>query len=351
MKGAAILMVLAIVLVAGTWIQGRSEGTTPSGTGATGPWSYAARMPHRRSYTASAELNGKVYVAAGMVGNTGRPLDLVERFDPSRNEWTSLTPLPQSFSAAAAGTLDGRIWVVGGNAPGANGRQVYSYDVPSARWSPEPPLPAPRTNLAVVAAGGEALRALGGLDPVYATRTVFVYDPRSRRWSKAAPLPVALHALAAVVFRGEIWVLGGRLRSGKIVRGVWIYDPQRNRWRAGPMLPTPMETLGAAVKDDQIYAVLESTYVIYDGRTSRWRRGPSQNIPRHALAVYTIGGALYAIGGCAVPQLEDSSVVEKIALLSSRTWSTAPWTLNDRSGQEPANRDRGSPPHGGEVTP
>src|SRR6266545_7506306 len=141
MKLAATLVALAIVLAAGTWIHGRSDGTSGPEGSVKGPWSFAARMPHRRSYTASAELDGKVYVAAGMVGNSGRPLDLVERFDPSRNEWTSLTPLPKSFSAAAAGTLNGEIWVVGGNAPGADGRQVYSYDVESARWSLEPHLP------------------------------------------------------------------------------------------------------------------------------------------------------------------------------------------------------------------
>ena len=92
-------------------------GSEPAKQGAASApsWSFAARMLHRRSYTASAELGGKVYVAAGMVGNSGRPLDLFERFDPAKNEWMSLTPLPEKFSAGAAASFDGRIWVVGGN--------------------------------------------------------------------------------------------------------------------------------------------------------------------------------------------------------------------------------------------
>jgi hypothetical protein len=308
----AVVAASALGLAIATAMRDGSDNTRDRLVAAPG-WSFAARMPHRRSYTASAELAGKIYVAAGMVGNTGRPLDLFERFDPSSNDWTSLTPLPRAFSAGAAASLDGRIWVVGGNSAEANGRQVYAYDVRSARWSPEPRLPAPRTNLAVVAADGR-LYALGGLDPVSPTKTVFVYDPRSRRWSEAAPLPDALHALAAVVFRGEIWALGGRVRSGKIQRRVWIYNVSKNRWRAGPTLPTPMETLGTSATGDRIDAVLESTYITYDGRTSHWLRRPSLEVPRHALAVYTVGNSLYAIGGCIVPQLEDSSVVEKIAL-------------------------------------
>jgi N-acetylneuraminic acid mutarotase len=292
-------------------------------------WVYAARMPHRRSYTASAKLGGKVYVAAGMVGETGRPLDVFERFDPRRNSWTSLPPVPEKFSAAAAADFAGRVWVVGGNVervddlhggnPGrADGRQVYSYDVRRGRWRAQPNLPAPRTNLAVVALHGK-LYAIGGLDPFYATNTVFVYEPRTRRWSDVAPLPKPVQAHAAVAFRGELWVLGGRNRSGKVLRDVWIYNDRQNRWRPGQPLPKPMETLGADVAGDRIDVVLESDYFIYDARTSRWRRGPSQNVPRHALGVYTVGGFLYSLGGCIVPQLQDSSVVEKIALAPRTT--------------------------------
>jgi Kelch motif len=291
-------------------------GSQPAekGVAASAPsWSFAARMLHRRSYTASAELGGKVYVAAGMVGNSGRPLALFEQFDPAKSEWTSLTPLPESFSAGAAASLDGRIWVVGGNSETTSGRQVFAYDVQRRRWTEEPPLPAPRTNLAVVADRGK-LYAIGGLNPVEATRTVFVYDLATRRWSKAAPLPKALQALAAVVFRGEVWALGGRVRSGTIQRGVWIYNPRTNRWRTGPTLPTPMETLGTSASTGRIDAVLEHNYFTYDSSSSRWLRGPSLEVPRHALGVFTINGTLYAIGGCVVPQLEDSSVVEKIAL-------------------------------------
>jgi hypothetical protein len=40
-------------------------------------------------------------------------------------------------------------------------------------------------------------------------------------------------------------------------------------------------------------------------------------MPRHALAVYTIGDTLYAVGGCLYPQLRDSSVVEKIPVRNS----------------------------------
>jgi N-acetylneuraminic acid mutarotase len=302
--GAALAAVALAGAVAGC-------GDVFNDDGVAAEWSPAPQMTHRRSYPASAEIDGKIYVAAGMVGETGRPLDFLERFDPSRNEWTSLAPLPVSFSAAAGASLNGRFWVIGGdNSPEANGRQVYSYDVAADRWLSEARLPATRMNLAAVSFRGN-LYAIGGLDPVHPTKTVFVYDPNTRRWSEGTPLPVALHAHSASVYRDEIWVFGGRDRTVARQRGVWIYNLERGAWRRGPALPEPMDTLSTSVNGDRIDALVDDLHFIYDGK--RWERGPTLKAPRHALAVYTVGNTLWAVGGCLYPQLRDSTIVEKIS--------------------------------------
>jgi Kelch motif protein len=315
---------VALGLITAATVFGGSQQPTLT---SVAPWEFAPHMLHRRSYTASVELGGKIYVAAGMVGNTGRPLNIFERFDPDTNEWESLPLVPEPFSAAAGAALGETMYVVGGNgssqtvgrqvaaygdAP-ANGRQVFAYNTVHRRWSRKASLPVPRTNLAAVALGGR-IYAIGGLDPFHATRSVFVYDPVRNRWSRGPSLPEALHALTAVVFHGQIWVIGGQNSAGKATNRVWIYNAGRHAWRTGPQMPARMETAGAAVAGDQIHVVLQSVYLIYDARTHRWTRGPSLEVPRHALAVYAINGTLYAMGGCVVPQLEDSSVVEKRAL-------------------------------------
>jgi len=100
----------------------------------------------------------------------------------------------------------------------------------------------------------------------------------------------------------------------EIIRRVWIYNPTRNAWRAGPSMPAPMDLLGVAAVGNKIHAVLESKYFVYDAATRKWRRGPSLKVPRHALALYAVRGKLYAIGGCIVPQLEDSPAVETLRL-------------------------------------
>jgi hypothetical protein len=123
-------------------------------------------------------------------------------------------------------------------------------------------------------------------------------------------MPVALHAHSASVYHDEIWVFGGRDRSVARQRGVWIYNVENNRWRRGPSLPEPMDTLSTSVNGDRIDALVDEHHFVYDGE--RWTQGPILRAPRHALAVYTIGDTLWAVGGCLYPQLQDSTVVEKI---------------------------------------
>jgi hypothetical protein len=283
----------------------------PVGEGAG--WSFAEPMSQRRSYVAAAELGGRIYVAGGMVGETGRRLALFERFDPAKNAWTTLAPVPAPVRAGAGAALGGAVYVVGGATEDGPGPQVFAFDVRRGAWSERAPLPEPRYNHAAVALGGK-LYVLGGYRGDREQDDVFVYDPGRDRWRRAAPLPRPSHAFGAVAFRGEIWVIGGR-RGEAIVREVWIYDPDRDRWRAGPTLPDPMELLGAAAAGSEIHAVWESTYHVYDAGAAVWRKEPPPTVHRHALSLFALDEALYAVGGCTT-ELRDTQVVEILDLRS-----------------------------------
>jgi N-acetylneuraminic acid mutarotase len=317
--GIGVLVVgLVLGLITAATVFGKSQQATFAGT-EKAVWRYAPPMLHRRSYTASAEVDGKVYVAAGMVGNSGRPLNLFEAFDPAGRRWSDLPLVPEKFSAAAGTALGSTMYVIGGNGnpkdKAVDGRQVFAYEVRTRKWTRKASLPKVRTNLAAVALGRE-IYALGGLDPFFATKSVYVYNPATNRWRTGTPLPEKLHALAAVTVRGEIWVIGGQDAAGKATNRVWIYNPRSRKWRAGPRMPRRMETAGAAVMGDEIHVVLEKKYLIWNARTRRWTIGPGLETPRHALAVFAIHGTLYAIGGCIAPILEDSAIVEQLKLTS-----------------------------------
>jgi N-acetylneuraminic acid mutarotase len=272
------------------------------------PWTRAPAMSHRRSYVAAAEWAGKIYVAGGMVGETGRHLAVFQRFDPRRGAWTTLPRLPEPIRAGAAAAVNGWILVIGGSTPGGGGRQVFAYDVVRGRWERRAPLPEARYNHAAVALG-DTVYVLGGVGGHGERSEVFAYDPRRDAWSDTTELPKPMHAFGAVVFRGRIWAIGGR-RDGRVLRSVWVYDPARGRWQRGPSLPKPMELLGATVAGDEIHAVWEGTYQIFDGRLRTWRQGPAPLVTRHALSAFAVGQVLYTVGGCTTA-LRDTQVVER----------------------------------------
>jgi hypothetical protein len=304
----AALLVFGLVAVAALF---GARGAGPAKAEAA-PWTRAQSMSQRRSYIAADELDGQIYAAGGMVGETGRRLKTLQRYDPAADSWTTLRPLPEPVRAAEAAALGGKLYVIGGDDSDGNGTDVYVYDPAEDTWESRAPLPEPRFNHSAVALG-DRIYVLGGFGDGEEHDDVFVYDAAADSWSEAAPLPRPNHAFGAVVFRGEIWMIGGR-RGEDILREVWIYNPESDRWRRGPALPEGMELLGADAAGDEIHAVWEHVYQIYDADTNEWRAGPSSLVTRHGLAAFAVDQALFTIGGCTT-DLRDSQVVEKRELL------------------------------------
>ena len=107
--------------------------------------------------------------------------------------------------------------------------------------------------------------------------------------------------------------MGGFDRAGDAVRSVWIYSPRTNRWRAGPRLAEPVAMVGATATRTGVFAVSEQVFERYvPGRG--WRLGPPLRVPRHALGLFALDRRLWAVGGCVVPELADSRVVESLLL-------------------------------------
>jgi hypothetical protein len=272
------------------------------------PWRLAAAMSSRRSYIAADAVGDSIYVAGGMVGETGRPLDTVQRYDASEDRWTTLRRLPVPTRAAAGAAVGGVFYVVAGTTAEGNTRAVWAYDVGADEWSARAPLPVERFNHAALAVGDEVW-VFGGYEQGQEHDEVFVYDTEADSWREGPSLPRPAHGFDLVEFRGEVWLLGG-LRGEEILDEVWILDPETEEWREGPTMEEPMELLGAAVAGDEIHAVWEHVYQVYDARTGEWRLGPRPIVTRHALSVFVLGDHVYTVGGCTTA-LVDSPVVER----------------------------------------
>jgi len=299
---AAVATVVA-VLVAGAVVV--IPGSADAG------WERAASLSQRRSYIAAAELGSHVYAAGGMVGETGRPLASLTRFDPDANRWDVLRRLPVATRAAAAAALEGRLYVTGGTTAEGNTAATWAYDPETEEWTARAPLPVAVFNHAAVALG-DRLYVLGGFSEGRERRDVFAYDADRDAWERVGQMPRATHAFGAVAFEDELWVLGGR-RGEDVLREVWVFDPETGSWREGPTMPRGMELLGADVEGDEIHAVWESVYQVYDASEERWRDGPTPLVTRHALEAFVLDGWLYTVGGCTT-ELRDSPIVERLRI-------------------------------------
>jgi hypothetical protein len=272
-------------------------------------WELGPSLSSRRSYVASVQVGPTIYVAGGMVGETGRPLATFQRLDTRKGSWETLSRLPAPTRAAAAAAVDGVVYVIGGTTPDGNTPGVWAWD--GDGWEERAPMPAARFNHEAVALGGRVY-VLGGFERGEEHDEVYAYDPARDRWELVSHLPEPNHAFGAVAFRGEIWLVGGR-RGEEILDEVRIFEPDTRRWRSGPPLPEPMELLGATVAGDEIHAVWESVYQWYDASEGRWKRGPRPLVTRHALQAFAVDGVLYTVGGCTT-RLRDSPVVETLRL-------------------------------------
>jgi N-acetylneuraminic acid mutarotase len=182
-------------------------------------------------------------------------------------------------------------------------------------WTTRTPMGAARTDLGVVAVGGE-IYAIGGSAPGGDTaNTNQVYDPATDTWTSKAPMPGLRADFGAAVYEDEIYVMGGKwFVAGGVLDSVWVYDPSANVWASKASMPTARMGVQANLADGKIYVIggqlddrviVNSTLInkmtdvneAYDPSADTWivRASIPTSVCYYASAVS--GGKVYIIGG------------------------------------------------------
>src|SRR4029450_21438 len=107
------------------------------------PRARAPPLPGAVNHAMAATLDGALYIAGGNDGT--RPSTQLARLDGDR--WRTLAPLPQGRSAGGLVALDGRLYLVGGVVEGGLGADTQVYDPAADRGAAGPGLAAPRAHL------------------------------------------------------------------------------------------------------------------------------------------------------------------------------------------------------------
>ena len=200
-------------------------------------------LPRPLAYPAFAMVANKVYVIGGQEKpdaatclNSCYMLDLAD----INAGWKEMTPMPGARMLAAAGVVDGVVYVMGGCslAPDAQGngqrtylKDVLCYDPGSNTWAkvatemPETnvgmanPLPVIGEKLYVVGGdpGNYYRAALEGKAPAVhpgQSRAVYSYTPSSAEWKHEGDLPIGVATMPAVVVGGVICTISGETHPG-----------------------------------------------------------------------------------------------------------------------------------------
>ncbi len=212
-------------------------------------------------------VDGKLYFVGGSNAQGNRQNDIIEYVPglsgevahrPERSrKLTRLTRERENFTVAA---VNDDIYVIGGTCAGqANPTPglVEAYTLSSGTWRIAAPLLIPRHEAAAVSLNGKIYVIGGKNSGTGYLDSVERYDPQADRWEMMAPLQQRRGGFTqgAVVFNGRIYVFGGWGESEKLLDTVERYEPDQNQWTVISRMPAPRAQLSAVTLGNEVFIV------------------------------------------------------------------------------------------------
>ena len=218
-------------------------------------WSQKSPMPTTRFHAVAGSVAGKIYVIGGNTNEGTRLTDVVEAYDPKLDRWsTGLARSPSKRAAAAGAVVNGRIYIMGGCEENNCSRNntVEEYDPSTDSW---------RTNLALIPTGRLYARAvtidnkiylIGGTTETSLNVPVERYDPASDSWEAVGPPLLSPRYLFGVaVANSKIYVFGG----DPDITTTEEFDPATREWTERAPMPVDAFNPAGASVGDKIYAI------------------------------------------------------------------------------------------------
>jgi hypothetical protein len=202
-------------------------------------------------------VGGLIYVPGGMVG-TDQVTTTLEAYDPLKDRWTSLRPLPTHLCAYAVAAVGKRIYLFGGWDGKAYLDTVHIYEPVTDTWTLGSPMPVPR---AFAGAGviENKVYVVGGYNEKQEFSVCEEYDPAlegsgESPWRERAPMAVPRGGIAVTVIGDNLFAIGGGWQGGLAYNE--RYDPHSNAWfRFESPVLGQWRNLGVAAVDVSLYAI------------------------------------------------------------------------------------------------
>jgi N-acetylneuraminic acid mutarotase len=225
----------------------------------TNTWSTKASLPAaRQSGNGAATINGTIYVAGGQdaAGALSRTL---YAYNASTNAWSTRASMPVVSGCGGSAVISSKLYVISGCTRSSTGAQVFAqllhrYDPSTNRWTTLRSAPAVHYQPAIGAVNGKLYVAGGNNSAGVPTGRLDVYDPATNTWSTRMAMPTARVAAAGAFVGGKLHVIGGR-KGTTYLNTVEAYDPVTGSWLARAAMPTARAALGVGVITQLLYAI------------------------------------------------------------------------------------------------
>lgn len=250
--GALVVLGLAVwrLLVApSSLIASAATPTSPS------RWTTLTDLPEPLSAPAAAVYVGQIVVIGGQ--DSDGPSADVWIFGATDSNWAAGAPKPTAVTDAQAATIGGRIYVPGGL--GIDGRPVDVLEIYNPRtdtWEQGANLPEPRSGHALVALDGRLL-LFGGWDGSTYRADVFEYTPEANSWRALRDMPTARGFAAAAVVAGRVFLMGGTA-GDEPLNITEVFTPEAESetnggWDTAAPMPMAGAYVNAAVVADTVF--------------------------------------------------------------------------------------------------
>ena len=217
---------------------------------------------------------------APMTGPQGgwEPIDNAWVYDPATDQWRNLAPMPIKRGSAAANLVNGKVYVMGGATTAEGSKDVAIsgattannlvrndiYDIASNTWSVGAPMALPRNHMFSGTVNGKIYIIGGRVAHAFVaasqnTDVVEQYDPATNSWGpQLTKMPTARSGGGWATYGGKIYVAGGEVATNSLVgafRALEAFDPATNSWSILPSMPMPRHGVAGAMIGNKLHLV------------------------------------------------------------------------------------------------
>jgi N-acetylneuraminic acid mutarotase len=191
-------------------------------------WQEGEPMPTARGASTAEFINGTLYVIGG-VDSSHNVVSTNQAYDPETDTWTERQPMPTARHHLASAVVDGKLYAIGGriisndvpipvNEALSNLNDNEAYDPERDTWTILSPMPTKRSGLAAAAFDSEIF-VLGGQSINGTFNSNERYDIQNNTWTIASPMPTSRLDPEALTLENEIYIFGGKADFDKKMVG------------------------------------------------------------------------------------------------------------------------------------